>query len=265
MKPGSLIEKVCPVVLRGPRDDREVLVFMHPLAGIQLVKGTRELPESIASGALRELAEESGIVDAKVVGSNRPSSSIAPDQLWHFVNVEVPNLPDQWAHDTKDDGGHRFEFFWWKLSVSPTDLWHGNFVRALQHIISNLDVPATDSADTVLARYAAHINQHHFDDLVPLIAEDAQFWFSDGTHCGIAAIRTAFEATWDTLSDETYWLEDLSWISRGDIAASCIYRFCWIATVDGVRRSGSGRGTTVLARRDDGWKIVHEHLSALPT
>jgi ketosteroid isomerase-like protein len=97
--------------------------------------------------------------------------------------------------------------------------------------------------------------------LTDLIAEDATFWFSDGTHRGIAAIRGAFEATWHALADETYWLDQLEWIAEGDIAAACTYRFNWKATIDGQPSSGSGRGTTVLKRVDDRWWIVHEHLS----
>lgn len=264
MSPTALIEKVCPVVLRGSRDDREILVFRHPLAGIQLAKGTRELPESRESGALRELAEEAGIVDAKLMGDLGASGSIVRDQLWHFVHVHAPDLPDRWEHDARDDGGHRFAFFWWRLVAPPSDQWHDSFARALRHILSNLDLRAPDSAEAAMALYAAGINHHRFDELVPLIAEDAQFWFSDGTHCGIADIRTAFETTWSRLTDETYWLEEVSWIAKGDAAASCVYRFCWVANVDGIRRSGSGRGTTVLARSDGRWQIVHEHLSARP-
>ncbi len=35
-----MIDKVCPVVLR--KQNQEILLFQHPLAGIQLVKGTVE-------------------------------------------------------------------------------------------------------------------------------------------------------------------------------------------------------------------------------
>lgn len=116
----------------------------------------------------------------------------------------------------------------------------------------------------VMAAYAELINRHDFSLLVPLIVPDASFWFTSGTHQGHAAIRSAFERTWQRLADETYWLEDLVCIAMGDAAASCTYRFCWRATVDGHPATGTGRGTTVLARRDEAWCIVHEHLSAYP-
>jgi ketosteroid isomerase-like protein len=120
------------------------------------------------------------------------------------------------------------------------------------------------SARDTLAAYEDRINQHDFDLLIDLIAPDATFWFSDGTHRGIAEIRAAFEATWRALADETYWLDQREWIAEGDSAAVCTYRFNWRATIGGVPSSGSGRGTTVLRRVDDRWSIVHEHLSRMP-
>ena len=90
------------------------------------------------------------------------------------------------------------------------------------------------------------------------------FWFSDGSHRGIEAIRAAFEATWRALPGETYWLEDVEWIANSDVAAACIYRFNWTAPAGDRQISGSGRGTTVLKRADSRWRIVHEHLSLEP-
>lgn len=116
-----------------------------------------------------------------------------------------------------------------------------------------------------MALYAEQINAHRFGLVVPLIAAEAVFWFGDGSHVGLDAIGRAFKATWQALTDETYWLEDLQWVARGDHAAACIYRFCWRAVIDGVQASGSGRGTSVLADGPLGWQIVHEHLSPPPS
>ena len=75
---------------------------------------------------------------------------------------------------------------------------------------------------------------------------------------------TPFERTWQRLANETYWLEDLAWIAKSAEAASCTYRFRWRATIGGQLAEGTGRGTTVLAKGEIGWRIVHEHLSAIP-
>lgn len=113
----------------------------------------------------------------------------------------------------------------------------------------------------VLAAYAERINRHDFDLLLDLITPDATFWFSDGSHRGIAEIRAAFEATWRVMgSDERYWLTDVEWVADSDHAAACIYQFNWRVG----DKSGSGRGTTVLARTSAGWRIAHEHLSPKP-
>lgn len=121
------------------------------------------------------------------------------------------------------------------------------------------------TARDVLQAYEDRINRHDFHLLTDLIAPDATFWFSDGTYRAIAAIRAAFEATWQVMgSSERYWLDQLEWIAEGDLAAACIYRFNWQATSDGKSVAGSGRGTTVLACRDGRWWIVHEHLSREP-
>lgn len=126
-----------------------------------------------------------------------------------------------------------------------------------------MSVAATPEA--VMAAYADLINRHDFALLIPLIAPEASFWFSSGTYQGHEAVREAFEGTWRRLANETYWLEDLAWIARSGEAASCTYSFHWRATIDGQRAEGKGRGTTVLTKSENGWRIVHEHLSAFPT
>lgn len=117
------------------------------------------------------------------------------------------------------------------------------------------------TARETLAAYERVINAHDFDLLLELIAPDATFWFSDGTHRGIEDIRAAFERTWAAFGpDEHYWLDQHEWIAEGDTAAACIYRYNWRSG----GQSGSGRGTNVLSRRDGRWQIVHEHLSPNP-
>jgi ketosteroid isomerase-like protein len=116
----------------------------------------------------------------------------------------------------------------------------------------------------VLKSYELYLNRRDFDALADLIAPDAVFWFSDGSHRGIAAIRAAFEATWRALPEETYWLDELEWLTEGDGAAACTYRFNWRAMRNGQPISGAGRGTTVLHHNGDRWQIVHEHLSLNP-
>ncbi|UXN69536.1 nuclear transport factor 2 family protein [Devosia neptuniae] len=118
--------------------------------------------------------------------------------------------------------------------------------------------------EAVMAAYAELINQHDFELLTSLIDDDATFWFSSGSYHGMESVRAAFERTWQRLSDERYWLEDVRWIAKADAAASCIYSFHWQAVIEGQLAQGSGRGTTVLGKRRGVWRIAHEHLSAFP-
>jgi len=127
-------EKVCPYVLRGAEDGPEVLAFRHPLAGCQLVKGTLEPGESVEAGALRELAEESGLVGVPADSPAWSSPDIVQGQLWHFVPVVVPPQPDDFEFLCADDGGHLFKFFWWPLGTVPGGEWHESFVRVLDEI-----------------------------------------------------------------------------------------------------------------------------------
>lgn len=118
--------------------------------------------------------------------------------------------------------------------------------------------------EDVLKQYEAKINRHDFDQLVPLIADDAIFWFNDGSHAGLPEIRKAFGRTWQNFPLEAYWLEDVNWIAVGEAAAACTYYFRWKAQMDGKEISGGGRGTSVLRAESGVWKLVHEHLSQFP-
>ncbi|MHC8286071.1 NUDIX domain-containing protein [Pseudomonas sp. XS1P51] len=48
------VDKACPVVLRNI-EQLEILAFRHPLAGLQLVKGSVEPGELTGAAAVREL------------------------------------------------------------------------------------------------------------------------------------------------------------------------------------------------------------------
>ncbi|MEB2519126.1 NUDIX domain-containing protein [Pseudomonas sp. YuFO20] len=130
--------KACPVILSsnaGPR----ILLFRHPQAGVQLVKGTIEPGETPAEAALRELSEESGIDDASVVRDLGCWNAEHLEQVWsfHLCHAQAP-LPEQWTHQTRDDHGHVFSFFWAPLDELPIADCHPVFRRALRHLTATL-------------------------------------------------------------------------------------------------------------------------------
>lgn len=133
--------KAVPIVMRHSGSQAEVLVFAHPVAGTQLVKGTVEAGESVVEAAVRELAEESGIAGAVCVRDLGQWIPDPGDQVWHFWEMAVSHeLPDAWSHVTADDGGHVFEFRWHPIA-EPTSLsWHAVFRDALDFLRVRLAV-----------------------------------------------------------------------------------------------------------------------------
>ena len=126
-------DKSCPVVLRT-RETLEILAFEHPLAGLQLVKGSVDPGESTDLAAVRELIEEAGIQST----ARRDLSewhSIVTGHTWAFHECHVAqDLPDTWVHFAEDDGGHEFRFFWHPLMSEPSERWHQVFRDALSFL-----------------------------------------------------------------------------------------------------------------------------------
>lgn len=120
------------------------------------------------------------------------------------------------------------------------------------------------SAEQFMRDYIRRTNTHRFDEVAPVIAENATFWFSSGSYHGLAAIRAAFEKTWGMIQDEVYGVEDVVWPVVTESSAVCLYTFRWQGNINGEAREGSGRGTNVLRREDGRWRVVHEHLSPHP-
>ncbi|MGZ9738358.1 NUDIX hydrolase [Pseudomonas azerbaijanorientalis] len=134
-----LPDKACSVVLSYARLPR-ILLFRHPQAGVQLVKGTIEKGEAPGQAALRELAEESGISTAAIEDDLGCWESGHHGQIWSFQLCHAGGpLPEQWSHQTLDDHGHLFEFFWASLDRLPYEDCHPVFRRALVFLCEVLE------------------------------------------------------------------------------------------------------------------------------
>ncbi|WP_225422482.1 NUDIX hydrolase [Pseudomonas huaxiensis] len=127
--------KACAVLLSHDQPPR-LLLFRHPQAGVQLVKGSIEPGEAPARAALRELKEESGIIDARVLADLGTWDAGHQGQIWsfHLCTAHDP-LPEHWTHQTEDDHGHLFSFFWAALDELPWDECHPLFQRALRFLL----------------------------------------------------------------------------------------------------------------------------------
>ncbi|MEM7472350.1 MAG: NUDIX domain-containing protein [Pseudomonadota bacterium] len=132
-----MIHKACPVALHPDGAPLRIAAFVHPLAGLQIVKGTVEPGEHPASAAARELFEESGLETKSAIAIG-DSLDIAPGQHWHFALCRVaPPVRDPWQHHCEDDGGDLFEFFWHPLG-GPKDAFAEPFQNALAWIERHL-------------------------------------------------------------------------------------------------------------------------------
>jgi len=129
-----IANKSCSIVVRE-QSARQIPMFRHPLAGVQLIKGTIEAGEEGWQAALRGLREEAGIGSAIHKKHLGTWSARFQDQVWSFHLCEVRcSLPDSWVHQTDDDGGHDFHFFWQPLYTAPPADCDEVFVGALAFV-----------------------------------------------------------------------------------------------------------------------------------
>ncbi|MDW8313249.1 MAG: NUDIX domain-containing protein [Burkholderiales bacterium] len=139
------VEKACACVVQAGR----VLVFRHPLAGVQLPKGTIDPGESPERAVLRELAEESGLVldvvpefVARFDVLRQPNGFIPGEaeewQRWHVFALRPSEpLPERWqhtAHGSPEEDGLVFDYFWHPLGeplLGEAAFSNGAFARAV--------------------------------------------------------------------------------------------------------------------------------------
>ena len=128
----SYTDRVLAYVTREREGRRELLVFDHrdhPEAGTQVPAGRLEPDEDLEAGLLRELEEEAGLADARII---RKFATFGPRELPHgraYTNhayeLESPGARDEWEHTVVgdgDDAGLVFRYRWVPLEPVPT-LW----------------------------------------------------------------------------------------------------------------------------------------------
>lgn len=131
----NYVQKVCPVILRQQNGIWQILAFRHPKAGTQLMKGTVEEDERPEDAVLRELGEESGIEQARIVKKIGEMGLSKTRQHWHlFLCQPTVALQDEWSFFTEDGGGLVFQFFWHHLEEEPDASWHENYLSVLNYI-----------------------------------------------------------------------------------------------------------------------------------
>lgn len=113
--------------------------------------------------------------------------------------------------------------------------------------------------------YGAASAAHDLEATLALVDDSAVYFFSNETaHIGKPAVRDAIKANFDAIKLEKFDIRDPECILETPESAVCLFSYHWSGEIDGRSMSGSGRGTSVLRRDGDSWKVVHEHLSKGP-
>jgi hypothetical protein len=86
---------------------------------------------------------------------------------------------------------------------------------------------STNQADlTVFMKaYEKANNSHIWANVKPFIANNATYWFTDGSFSGIEEIKGAVQSTFNKIQDETYTISGVRWPVHSDVVAACTYTF----------------------------------------
>ena len=133
---GRVIPKVLAYIVREGKRGKEVLVFRHhdhPEAGIQVPAGTVDPGETLQDTLRREVLEETGLADLKLIDQIAKALFHADWRgEWQERNVfhleAGPELLDGWIHIVNGDGednGLPFVFSWMPLTEAQTELQWG--------------------------------------------------------------------------------------------------------------------------------------------
>ena len=131
----SPTRKAYAYITREAAEASSVLAFRHrdyPEAGIQVPRGTVDEGEDPAVTVMREVCEECGLCDARLVGllaRDMEAQPDDPDWQWErfFFHLVAPNAPDEWEHTVTgagEDNGLVFCYFWLPRERLD-DLWTG--------------------------------------------------------------------------------------------------------------------------------------------
>ena len=117
------------------------------------------------------------------------------------------------------------------------------------------------SPEEFIRAYEQALATQDWANVDPLIHDDVCVTFSNGTvHKGKAEVRSAFEKNFSLIKDEEYSMANVHWVKKGAEMAVYLFDFSWSGIINEKPASGAGRGTSVLIRESDKWKLLVEHL-----
>lgn len=98
---------------------KKVLVFEHPLAGVQIPKGTVEHDEEPAQAVIREMEEETGLTQFEIkrlIGKDLwKSDNDEIHERYFYELIALEKVESEWFFQPQGGGeeeGLTFRFFW---------------------------------------------------------------------------------------------------------------------------------------------------------
>jgi predicted ester cyclase len=115
--------------------------------------------------------------------------------------------------------------------------------------------------ENFVEKYEATLATQDWQQVAPLVHSKACVTFSSGSvHIGKEAVRHAFERNFSLIQDETYKIENVHWVMRGEDTAVYLFTFHWTGIINGKPASGAGTGSSVIINSENGWQLLVEHL-----
>lgn len=115
--------------------------------------------------------------------------------------------------------------------------------------------------ESFIKKYGAALATQDWQQVDPLVYPDACVTFSSGAvHVGKTAVRQAFERNFSLIQDETYAIENVHWVMKGEDTAVYLFTFHWSGIINGKPASGAGTGSAVIINGANGWQLLVEHL-----
>ncbi len=112
-----------------------------------------------------------------------------------------------------------------------------------------------------IKKYEIAIATQKWNNLLPLIHENASVTFTEGTFHGKENVKGVFEKTFRLIKDEAYLVSNIKWIKQDDKLAIFTFNYKWSGIINEEFAEGSGRGTSVLVNESKKWMLMTEHLS----
>ena len=128
--------------------------------------------------------------------------------------------------------------------------------------VKNIEIENKQSDYDILHTYIDSINTHNFESVQRLLADDAEFIFTDKTCSTMESIRSYFNNAWDELLNEKYIATDVNVLKGATNTRIFTYKFIYSGiNKRGILIEGCGKATNVFVNMDGKWKLLHEHLS----